>query len=125
MTQNLRDASGPSVIRKGLSGCKEAILTTGLMAWWIQIKAVKNDLRLLQSTVSKIITAYIQQSWLETDLRYCHLAVDNYISGSAISVYKKMYEWVILVTKYYNLQDKAVETFSLKTEGAIKNIAHN
>lgn len=36
-----------------------------------------------------------------------------------------MYEWVILVTKYYNLQDKAVETFSLKTEGAIKNIAHN
>lgn len=95
------------------------------MAWWIQIKAVKNDLRLLQSTVSKIITAYIQQSWLETDLRYCHLSVDNYISGSAISVYKKMYEWVILVTKYYNLQDKAVETFSLKTEGAIKNIAHN
>lgn len=95
------------------------------MAWWIQIKAVKNDLRLLQSTVSKIITAYIQQSWLETDLRYFHLAVDNYISGSAISVYKKMYERVILVTKYYNLQDKAVETFSLKTEGAIKNIAHN
>lgn len=36
-----------------------------------------------------------------------------------------MYEWVILVTKYYILQDKAVETFSLKTEGAIKNIAHN